>query len=80
MSIVFGPQGYAQPPLQQPIPPAIQAEATIPFQPQPAIEVTQSEAHEDSGTAKDDTDPGENGGRAFDPHGARRGKLLDIRR
>jgi hypothetical protein len=78
-SIIFGPQGYAQPPLEPHVPPAVQAEVALPYEPQATIEVPTAQAHDGSGTPKDDADRDDTGGRSHDKHGERRGKLLDIR-
>jgi hypothetical protein len=73
-SIVFGPQGYSQPPIQVPVPTTVSADLVLP-QPQPTFEVTSNTAHDGAGTSKDDTD--EQGG--ANPNGERRGRLLDIK-
>jgi hypothetical protein len=76
MSIALGPQGYASPPQPQPeIPTTVQI-LIAPPQPQPALEVTASEAQDPGDEPKED---GREKDKASDPHGPRRGRLLDIK-
>jgi hypothetical protein len=76
MSIALGPQGYAAPPPTQIVVPVTVEIVTVPPPPQPALEVTASEAQDPEAETRED---GKEKDKAFDPHGPRRGKLLDIR-